>query len=82
MGLIKNILLGGAAWKALAMSDRPGVVAPSNCTILGMKHVGFGKRWKIVYCVNNNPNVKLSFTITPGTVGRNTGGNQWNFHWK
>ena len=53
MGFIKDILLAGTAWKALKRSDRPGVIAPSNCTLLGMEHIGFGKRWKIIYCNNN-----------------------------
>ena len=39
MGIIKDILLGGAAWKALKRSDRPGVIAPPNCTLLGMSLV-------------------------------------------
>jgi len=81
MGFIKDILLAGTAWKALKRSDRPGVIAPPNCTLLGMEHIGFGKRWKIIYCNNNNPNVKLNFTIGPGTTGMNSGDNQWIFHW-
>ena len=81
MGIIKDILLGGAAWKALKRSDRPGVVTPHNCTLLGMEHIGFGRRWKIIYCNNKNPHMKLSFTIGPGTTGMNSGGNQWKFHW-
>jgi hypothetical protein len=76
MGLFKDILIGGAALKALNRSDRPGVVAPPGFTLLGMQHVGFGKKWKIIYC-----NVKLNFTISPGTSGRNSGGAQWHFHW-
>jgi hypothetical protein len=81
MGILKDILIGGAAWKALKRSDRPGVVVPPNCTLLGMEHIGFGSRWKIIYCTNKNPNVKLSFTIGPGTTGMNSGGNKWKFHW-
>ena len=81
MGIIKDILLGGAAWKALTRSDRPGVVTPPNCTLLGMEHIGFGKRWKIIYCNNKNPHMKLNFTIGPGTTGMNSGGNQWKFYW-
>jgi len=81
MGIIKDILLGGAAWKALKRSDRHGVVTPPNCTLLGMEHIGFGKRWKIIYCNNKNPHMKLNFTIGPGTTGMNSGGNQWKFYW-
>jgi hypothetical protein len=81
MGLLKDILIGGAAWKALKRSDRPGVMAPPNCSLLGMEHIGLGRSWKIIYCNNNNPNVKLSFTIAPGTRGMNSGGNQWTFYW-
>jgi hypothetical protein len=65
MGLFKDILIGGAALKALNRSDRPGVVAPPGFTLLGMQHVGFGKKWKIIYCNNKTPNVKLNFTISP-----------------
>ena len=81
MGIIKDILLGGAAWKALKRSDRPGVVTPPNCTLLGMEHIGFGRRWRIIYCNNKNPHMKLNFTIGPGTTGMNSGGNQWKFYW-
>jgi len=81
MGIIKDILLGGAAWKALKRSDRPGVVTPPNCTLLGMEHIGFGRKWKIIYCINKNAHSKLTFTISPGMTGMNSGGNQWKFHW-
>ncbi|MDB4450974.1 hypothetical protein N9121_01330 [Pseudomonadales bacterium] len=81
MGLFKDILIGGAAWKALKRSDRPGVLAPPGFTLLGLEHVGFGRKWKIIYCNNNTPNLKLNFTISPGTTGRSEGGAQWQFHW-
>ena len=81
MGFLKDVLIGGAALKALKRSKRPGVVCPPNCTLLGMEHIGFGSRWKIIYCNNKNPNIKLNFTIGPGTTGMNSGGNQWKFHW-
>ena len=81
MGLLRDILIGGAAWKALKRSDRPGVMTPPNCTLLGMEHIVFGRRLKIIYCNNNTPNVKSSFTIGPGTSGMTSGGNQWKFHW-
>ena len=81
MGIIKDILLGGAAWKALKRSDRSGVVTPPNCTLLGMEHIAFGRRWRIIYCNNKNPHMKLNFTIGLGTTGMNSGANQWKFHW-
>ena len=81
MGILKEILLGGAAWKDLKRSDRPGIVAPPNCTLLGMQHIGMGSSWKVIYCKNNNPNVKLNFTVRPGMTGMNTGGDQWKIHW-
>lgn len=81
MGIIKDILLGGAAWKALKRSDRLGVVTLPNFTLLGMEHIGFGRSWKIIYSNNKNLNMKLNFTIGLGTTGMNSGGNQWTFHW-
>jgi hypothetical protein len=81
MGFLKDLLIGGAALKALKRSNRPGVFAPPNCTLLGMEHIGFGRRWKIIFIENKNPNFKQSFTIAPGTTGMNHGGNQWKFHW-
>ena len=42
MGFLKDILIGGAAWKALKRSDRPGVYAPPGYTLLGMQHIGLG----------------------------------------
>ena len=58
MGILKDILVGGAAWKALKRSDRPGVFPPSGYTVLGMEHIGMGRTWKIIYCKNKNPNIK------------------------
>tara|TARA_B100001564_G_scaffold270271_1_gene231889 strand:+ start:463 stop:714 length:252 start_codon:yes stop_codon:yes gene_type:complete len=82
MGILKDILIGGAALKALKQSNRPGVVPPPNCTLLGMEHVGFGRTWKIIYIDNNNPNLKLNFKITPGTTSRTSiGSGSWKFHW-
>lgn len=81
MGFLKDILIGGAAWKALKRSDRPGIVAPSNCTLLGIKHIGMGSSWKVIYCKNSNPNVKLNFTVRPGMTGMNAGGDRWKIHW-
>ena len=52
MGILKDILVGGAAWKALKRSDRPGVFPPSGYTVLGMEHIGMGRTWKIIYCKN------------------------------
>ena len=63
MGILKDILVGGAAWKALKRSDRPGVFPPSGYTVLGMEHIGMGRTWKIIYCKNKNPNIKsVSYT--------------------
>ena len=82
MGILKDILIGGAALKALKQSNRPGVVPPSNCSLLGMEHIGFGRTWKIIYINNDNPNVKLNFKISPGTTSRTSrGSGSWKFHW-
>ena len=81
MGFLKDILIGGAAWKALKRSDRPGVIAPPGYTLLGMEHIGFGSKWKITYCKNKSPNLKSSFTINPYNSGMSTGRGQWKFHW-
>lgn len=82
MGFLKDLLIGGAAFKALKRSDRPGVVPPHSCTMLSMEHIGFGRTWKITYIDNNNPNVKLNFKISPGTTGRTSrGGGRWKFYW-
>lgn len=82
MGILKDLIIGGAALKALKRSDRPGVVPPSSCTLLGMEHVGLGRTWKITYIDNDNPNVKLNFKISPGQTGRTArGGGNWKFHW-
>ena len=66
MGILKDILVGGAAWKALKRSDRPGVFPPSGYTVLGMEHIGMGRTWKIIYCKDKRPNIKLNFKIRPG----------------
>lgn len=81
MGFLKNILIGGAALKALKQSNRPGVVPPTGCTLLGMEHVGFGSTWKITYIYNDNPNVKLNFKISSGVTGRTAKSGKWKFHW-
>ena len=62
MGIFKDLLIGGAALKALKQSNRPGVVPPSSCTVIGMKHIGFGRTWKIDYIENNRPNIKFQDT--------------------
>ena len=81
MGLLKDLIIGGAALKALKRSNRPGVIPPSSCTLLGMEHVGFGSTWKITYVDNKNPNLKLNFKITPGISGRTSRSGKWKFYW-
>ena len=72
MGILKDLIIGGVALKALKRSDRPGVVPPSSCTLLGMEHVGLGRTWKITYIDNDNPNVKLNFKIrSPKNLKKN-----------
>lgn len=81
MGFLKDILIGGAAWKALKRSDRPGVCAPPGYTLLGMQHIGLGSQWKIIYCKNDVPNVKLHFTIGRNSSGMYTGADKWQIQW-
>jgi hypothetical protein len=82
VGILKDLFIGGAAYKALKQSNRPGVVAPPSCTLLGMEHIGFGRTWKINYIDNNNPNLKLNFKIRPGMTGRTArGSGSWKFYW-
>ena len=81
MGFLKDILIGGAAWKALKRSERPVIVAASNWIVLRIKHIGMGSNWKVKYCKNSNPNVKLNFTVRPGMTGMNAGGDRWKIHW-
>ena len=82
MGIFKDLLIGGAALKALKQSNRPGVVPPSSCTVIGMKHIGFVRTWKIDYIENNRPNIKLNFKISPGVISRSAKGSEnWKFHW-
>ena len=40
MGLFKDLLIGGAALKALKWSDRPVVLAPPTCSVVGLEHKG------------------------------------------
>ena len=45
---LKHWILGGAAAKALRVSQRPTIVAPPGYTVTGMKHQGLiGTSWKI-----------------------------------
>ena len=81
MGILKDLLIGGAAYKALKRSDRPGIVAPPSCTLVGMEHKGFGSSWKIIYVKNDSPNIKRNFTVRPGMRSFTTGRDKWGIHW-
>ena len=61
MGILKDILIGGAALKALKQSNKPGIIPPAGITVLGLKHEGLGSSWKVTYTKDSNPNVKLNF---------------------
>ena len=78
---LKDILLAGAAYKALKQSSPPGVVAPPTCTITGMKHQGMGSKWKISYVRNDTPNVTQHFTVTSSTSSIMTGADKWEINW-
>ena len=81
MGFLKDLLIGGTAYKAYKATKRPGVMVPPGVTMLGMEHEGFGSKWRIYYVEDRNRNVKKSFTITPGTSGRTSGTYKWKFDW-
>tara|TARA_B100001287_G_scaffold94512_1_gene79402 strand:- start:584 stop:832 length:249 start_codon:yes stop_codon:yes gene_type:complete len=81
MGFWKDLLIGGAAYKALKQSSPPGIVAPPTCTIVGMKHIGLGSKWRIYYIKNDSPNLKRNFTISKGTSVMTSGSDKWKFHW-
>ena len=81
MGILKDILIGGAALKALKQSNKPGVIPPAGITVLGLKHEGLGSSWKVTYIKDSNPNVKLKKKKKKGISGRSSGGGQWKFHW-
>ena len=81
MGFLKDLLIGGAALKALKRSDRPVVLAPPTCSVVGMEHKGFGSTWKVTYIYNDKPNMKHNFKISKGTTGRMSGRDKWHFQW-
>jgi len=81
MGFLKDLIVGAVAYKALKRSDRPGVVAPSTCTVIGMEHKGMGSTWKITYIENSSPNLTRNFTISPGVTSRTQGSEHWKFYW-
>ena len=81
MGLFKDLLIGGAALKALKRSDRPVVLAPPTCSVVGLEHKGLGSTWKVTYIYNDRPNVKHSFTINKRTKARMSGRDKWRFQW-
>lgn len=78
---LKDILLAGAAYKALKQSSPPGVIPPPGYTVTGMEHKGLGSKWKISYVRNESPNITNSFTISGSTSGYSTGGDQWVIKW-
>ena len=81
MGLFKDLLIGGAALKALKRSDRPVVLPPPTCSVVGLEHKGFGSTWKVTYIYNDRPNVKHSFTVNKRTKVRTSGRDKWHFQW-
>ena len=81
MGFLKDLLIGGTAYKAYKATKRPGVMEPPGIKMLGMEHEGLGSTWRIHYIEESNPNVKKSFTITPSVTGRTSGRYRWKFQW-
>ena len=79
---LKHWILGGAAAKALRVSQRPTIVAPSGYTVTGMKHQGLiGTSWRVSYIKDNQPNLRKNFSISKGTTGRTEGSVRWKFYW-
>ena len=81
MGFFKDLLIGGAALKALKRSDRPVVLPPPTCSVVGLEHKGFGSTWKVTYIYNDRPNVKHNFTVNKRTKVRTSGRDKWHFQW-
>ena len=81
VGFLKDLLIGGVAYKALKQSNPPTIVPPPTCTIVGMQHIGMGSKWKVTFIRKDNPNVKRNFTISKGTTGRTSGADRWKFYW-
>ena len=81
MGFWKDLFVGAVAYKALKQSNPPTIVPPPTCTIVGMKHLGLGAKWKITYIKKDSPNSKRNFTISKGTSGLTSGTDRWKFHW-
>ena len=81
MGL-KDWLIAGVAVKALKSSQRPGVISPPGITVIGINHIGVtSSSWKITYVRDDQPSMKLNFTIKKGVTGRSEGSGKWTFHW-
>lgn len=49
MGFLKDLLIGGTAYKAYKATKRPGVIEPPGIKMLGMEHEGLGSKWRIHY---------------------------------
>ncbi len=81
MGLFKDLLIGGAALKALKRSNRPVVLPPPTCSVVGLEHKGFGSTWKVTYIYNDRPNMKYNFTVNKSTKVRTSGRDKWHFQW-
>ena len=79
---LKHWILGGAAAKALRVSQRPSIVAPLSYTVTGMKHQGLiGTSWRVSYIKDDQPNLRKNFSISKGTTGRTEGSARWKFYW-
>ena len=69
MGFLKDLLIGGVAYKALKQSNPPTIVPPPTCTIVGMQHIGMGSKWRVTFIRKDNPNVKETSQFQRAQLG-------------
>ena len=81
MGFLKNVLMGAAAAKLFAKTNRPIVVAPEGFKIVGLRHIGFGSSWTVTYVSENRPNVKEHFKVSRSTKAFTVKGSTFEIYW-
>jgi len=81
MGLFKNVLLGAAAAKLFARTNRPTVIAPEGFQVVGLKHGGFGSNWTVTFISEKKPNLKEHFKVTKSTKSMTVRGSTFEVYW-
>ena len=81
MGLFKDVLLGVAAAKLFARTNRPIVIAPEEFQVVGLKHSGFGSNWTVTFVSEKRPNVKEHFKVTKSTKSMTVRGSIFEVYW-